>query len=113
MVQMTASSINIGPSTTISSLTDIMRENNNKVSESLKKVDQHVDQLEEDIEFFNKERIEQQLKIDSLVTKICVQETVINNLKSEIDALKSYTGWLERNINELRDKIDLIKITGD
>lgn len=81
------------------------------IKESVEKLDQHIDHLEEDIEFFNEHRIQQEEEIDKLRTKLdatetrlAEQETNITFLKSREIFFTSYTSYLEGRIAALEDK---------
>lgn len=68
----------------------------------MEKVDEHVDKLEEDIEFLNEERLNHKNLIDSLFGTIHDYHTEIDTLKKELEDMKSYTKWLENKIHDLR-----------
>ena len=78
---------------------------------SIEKLEQHIDQLEEDIEFFNKNRLQQEEEIDKLQTKLAAAETRLAEREADITFLKTreifftdYTNYLEGRIAALEDK---------
>lgn len=82
-----------------------------KVKTSIEKLERHIDQLEEDIEFFNKNRIQQKEEIDKLQTKLDAAETKLAGQEADIIFLKTreifftdYTNYLEGRIAALEDK---------
>lgn len=83
-----------------------------KMKEYTEKVDRHVDQLEEDIDYFNKELEQQQEQIVSLEEKDTTnlninmeQNRKIKTLEDEVEFLKNYSSYLEGRIMALEGKI--------
>lgn len=62
-----------------------------KAKQYFDKVDEHVDELEKDITFLNEKREEQENKIKYLMDTIAAAA-------KEIEALKSYCGYLENKL---------------
>ena len=84
-----------------------------KVKASIEKLEQHIDQLEEDIEFFNKNRIQQEEEITRLRTKLDAAETRLAEKDTDIKFLKTrevfftdYINYLEGRIAALEDKFN-------
>lgn len=69
----------------------------NKYEEYSQKIDKHVDQLEEDIDFFNRKREEMECTITSLINRI-------NELEKNTDDLKTYISWLEHRVDEWEER---------
>ncbi len=76
-----------------------------KMKEYCDKVDQHVDKLEEDIEFFNTKREEQEQVIAVLRINNTEYNRRIEELEKEKMNLESYAHWLESRIDALEGKI--------
>lgn len=81
-----------------------------KIRDYEEKLDKHVDELEEDIEFLDNMRIEQADTIADLNNrlryandKLNTQETLINNLRIEVDQFKGIIRWLEANVTNLME----------
>lgn len=112
-----ASVASSGPANTISSLTDILRENNHRVESAMAKVDEHVDQLEEDIDYFNR-KLEQQDEKNQGYEKSINENFIINieqdkkikALEDTVQFLKDYTNYLEGRIMSLEDKLNDKKV---
>ena len=99
------------PATTITSSIHLITEE--KIKEYTDKVDQHVDQLEEDIQFFNEKREEDEKKIDDLIGQLAnanfrlgEKDTQIKNLEHEVSNLKGLVGWLEDTILKIQEKME-------
>ena len=82
-----------------------------KIKASVEKLERHIDQLEEDIEFFNKNRIQQEeeitrlrTKLDAAETRLSEQDTIITFLKTREIFFTDYTNYLEGRIAALEDK---------
>ena len=91
----------IGPS----SISFVQRDTEEKTKEYCDKVDQHVDKLEEDIEFLNEKRKSNEELIDQLIYQNSEMDTKIKTLESSVTFLKNYTSHLEALINMLQDKV--------
>lgn len=76
------------------------------IQQALEHIDKHVDELEGDIDFFNKEREKQAKTIQELINANINQDKIINKLQADLDAQKLYTNWLESKIKELGEKIN-------
>lgn len=68
------------------------------------KVEQHIDQLEEDIQFFNDKREESENLIKFLHNSMASANAKITELEKEITGLKGYTSWLESELMEMKNK---------
>ena len=82
------------------------------VKEYTEKVDKHVDELEEDIDYFNQKLEQQQEQVVSLEEKNTInlnmnieQDKKIKALEDKIDLLENYTNYLEGRVMALEDKI--------
>lgn len=75
-----------------------------EIKRATQKVDEHVDQLEVDIEFLNEERKKQEETIKMLTSKLLDAVNEITNLKEEINNLKGYTDYLDGRIENLKNK---------
>lgn len=75
-----------------------------EIKKATQKVDEHVDQLEVDIEFLNEERKKQEETIKMLTSKLLDAVNEITNLKEEINNLKGYADYLDRQIENLKNK---------
>lgn len=75
-----------------------------EIKRETQKVDEHVDQLEVDIEFLNEERKKQEEIITMLTSKLLDATNEITNLKEEINNLKGYADYLDRQIENLKNK---------
>ena len=69
------------------------------------KVDQHVDKLEEDIEFLNEKRLSHDELLEILVNANIERDNKIKALESSVAYLKTYTSHLETVIHMLEDKL--------
>lgn len=112
-----ASVASSGPANTISSLTDILQETNRKVESAMAKIDEHVDQLEEDIDYFNRKLEQQDEKnqgyeksIDENFIINIEQDKKIKALEDTVQFLKDYTNYLEGRIMSLEDKLNDKKV---
>ena len=112
-----AAAASCGPSSTISSLTEILQETNRRVDAAMAKVDEHVDQLEEDIDYFNRKLEQQQEHLIALEEKNTTnlnmnieQDKKIKVLEDKIDFLENYTNYLEGRIMSLEDKLNDKKV---
>ena len=76
-----------------------------KMREYCDKVDQHVDKLEEDIEFLNEKRKLNEEHIENLINQNLQKDTRIKVLEDTVTFLKGYTDHLEILIHALEDKI--------
>lgn len=77
-----------------------------KIKEYCDKVDQHVDKLEEDIEFLNNKRQMNEEHIVRLINQNIQKDTKIKELEDSITFLKGYTSHLEGLIHVLEEKIN-------
>lgn len=59
-----------------------------KSKEIIEKLEKHIDELEEDIEFFNKQREETQEKLNEILNENASLSSVISTLTVEINDLK-------------------------
>lgn len=72
-----------------------------KMKEYCDKVDQHVDKLEEDIEFLNDHRLSNEEQIEFLVQQNIEKDTKIKELISELQDIKGYANYLANRIDLL------------
>ena len=79
-----------------------------KIKDYEEKLDKHVDELEEDIEFLDNMRVTQSDQIADLQAnlrdanaRLNSQEALINNLRNEVDQFKGIIRWLEANVTNL------------
>lgn len=70
------------------------------------KVDQHVDKLEEDIEFLNDKRKSNEGNLEQLINQNIEQDAEIKNLINEIKDLQGYINYLVDRISMLEGKIN-------
>lgn len=70
------------------------------------KVDQHVDKLEEDIEFLNEKRKLNEGHLERLINQNIEQDAAIKDLTNEIKDLRGYINYLVDRITVLEDKIN-------
>ena len=75
-----------------------------KMKEYCDKVDQHVDKLEEDIEFLNDKRISHDQLIDTLIHVNIEKDNKIKDLTNAIETLKGYVNYIENRLNLLEEK---------
>lgn len=86
-------------------------------TEEMEKVDRHVDQLEEDIEYFN-QTLEQQKdlikrvenKAESNLNMNIEQDKKIKSLEDAITNLNAHISWLEQRCNELEGQLSDKKV---
>lgn len=91
----------IGPSSI-----SIVHENTEEtVKKYCDKVDQHVDKLEEDIEFLNEKRLSHGDLLEILVNANIEKDNKIKALEGSVTYLKNYTSHLEALIHLLEDKV--------
>ena len=76
-----------------------------KMKEYCDKVDQHVDKLEEDIEFFNNKRLTIEEHVEYLINQNIQKDTKIKELEDTITNLKSFINFLDNKINDLEAKV--------
>ena len=83
-----------------------------KIKEYTEKVDKHVDELEEDIDYFNRTLEQQDAKVKSHENCIndnytinAEQDKKIKALEDKIDLLENYTNYLDGRVMALEDKI--------
>lgn len=76
-----------------------------KMKEYCDKVDQHVDALEEDIEFLNEKRKSNEERIEQLINQNTEQDTTIKELTARIGDLQGYINYLVDRINILEEKM--------
>lgn len=74
-----------------------------KFKEYTEKVDRHVDQLEEDIEFLNNEREQLKLDIARLEHGLYLANEQIKSLEADREFLKGFTNYLEDRISKLEE----------
>lgn len=91
----------VGPT----SVSFIYKDTEEKMKEYCDKVDQHVDELEEDIEFLNTKREEQEQVIAAMQVNNTDYNKRIEELEKEKMNLESYVHWLETRIEILEGKI--------
>lgn len=91
----------VGPA----SVSFIYKDTEEKMREYCDKVDRHVDELEEDIEFLNTKREEQEQVIAALLVNDTEYNKRIEELEKEKMHLESYVNWLETRIGALEEKI--------
>ena len=60
-----------------------------KSKEMIEKLEKHIDELEEDIEFFNKQREETQEKLNEILNENAALSSVISTLTVEMNDLKA------------------------
>lgn len=77
-----------------------------KVKEYCDKVDQHVDELEEDIEFLNEKRKSNEERLEQLINQNIEQDTTIKELTARIGDLQGYINYLVDRISVLEGKIN-------
>jgi len=77
-----------------------------KISEYTEKVDKHVDQLEEDIEFLNNEREDQSQAIVDLINDNVEKERRISNLELKVNHLESLLSETINKLTELEVKVN-------
>lgn len=77
-----------------------------KMKEYCDKVDQHVDKLEEDIEFLNNQRISHDQLIETLVHANIEKDNKIKNLTDTIESLKGYVNYIVDRLDLLEEKIN-------
>ena len=75
-----------------------------EIKRATQKVDEHIDQLEVDIEFLNDKRKAQEETIKMLTSKLLDAIDEITNLKEEVNNLKGYADYLDGQIESLRNK---------
>ena len=90
----------VGP-TTISFAYENTQE---KMKEYCDKVDQHVDKLEEDIEFLNNQRISHDQLIETLIHANIEKENKIKDLTDAIESLKGYVNYIVDRLDLLEEK---------
>ena len=76
-----------------------------KVKEYCDKVDQHVDELEEDIEFLNEKRRSNEERLEQLINQNSEKDTAIKELTAEVNDLRGYVNYLVDRISILEGKI--------
>lgn len=76
-----------------------------KVKEYCDKVDKHVDELEEDIEFLNEKRQSNEERLEQLINQNIWQDTTIKELTARIGDLQGYINYLVDRISILEEKI--------
>ena len=91
----------VGPA----SVSFIYKDTEEKMREYCDKVDRHVDELEEDIEFLNTKREEQEQVVAALRINDTQYNKRIEELEKEKMNLESYVNWLESRIEALEGKI--------
>lgn len=77
-----------------------------KMKEYCDKVDQHVDKLEEDIEFLNERRTANEAQIEFLVQQNIEKDTKIKELTLELHDIKGYANYLVSRIDLLEAQIN-------
>lgn len=75
-----------------------------KMREYCDKVDQHVDKLEEDIEFLNNQRISHDQLIETLVHANIEKDNKIKDLTDAIESLKGYVKYIIDRLDLLEEK---------
>ena len=76
-----------------------------KVKEYCDKVDQHVDELEEDIEIINEKRRSNEERLEQLINQNSEKDTAIKELTAEVNDLRGYVNYLVDRISILEGKI--------
>lgn len=74
------------------------------VKEYCDKVDQHVDKLEEDIDFLNNQRISHDQLIETLVHANIEKDNKIKDLTDAIESLKGYVNYIVGRLDLLEEK---------
>lgn len=81
-----------------------------KIKDYEEKLDKHVDELEEDINFLDNMRIAQsdqivdlQVQLRDADARLNTQEALINNLRDEVNQFKGIIRWLEANVTNLQE----------
>ena len=94
-------------SSSTTAYTDII---DDKIKDYEERLDKHVDELEEDIEFLDQRRIEHVDQIAELYAqlrdanaRLNTQEALINNLRDEVNQFKGIIRWLEANVTNLQE----------
>lgn len=82
-----------------------------KMKEYTEKVDKHVDQLEEDIEFLNNERESLKYVVKRIDADLDTATYRINALEDENTKLKAHIDYLERKIYELEAKFNGLRLS--
>lgn len=77
-----------------------------RIREYEEKLDKHVEQLEEDIQFFNDSRERQEQAIKELIIANVEKDKKIKILEDKIIYLDGFTGYLENKITVLEDKFN-------
>ena len=77
--------------------------------EDLEKIDKHIDELEQDIDFFDEERKKQEADLIASKARITKLEDKVNYLMSENDTLNSRIIHEEENQRELQKEIDNLR----
>ena len=77
-----------------------------KMKEYCDKVDQHVDKLEEDIEFLNNQRISHDQVIESLIHANIEKDNKIKDLTDNIESLKGYVSYIVDRLDLLEEKLN-------
>ena len=74
------------------------------------KLEKHVDELEEDIEFFNTQLKAQEVKVDAIEAKQCLQEmkfkSEITSLELKINALEATIAYLKTQLEQKIEEIE-------
>ena len=76
------------------------------IKEATEKVDKHVDQLEEDIEFFNKEREEHAKAIAHLLNDSLKKDKDIADLQMKVNGLETILIDMRNLLKELEEKVN-------
>ena len=90
----------IGPT----SISFVHEDTKEKMKEYCDKVDQHVDKLEEDIEFLNNQRISHDQVIESLIHANIEKDNKIKDLTDTIESLKGYVSYIADRLDLLEEK---------
>lgn len=76
------------------------------IKEATEKVDKHVDQLEEDIDFLNRERIANETRIKQLISENINKTKQIEDLEKKINAIQAITSTMASMLEELENKVN-------
>lgn len=76
------------------------------IKEATEKVDKHVDQLEEDIDFLSQEREAHETLIKQLITENINKTKQIEDLEKKINAIQAMTSAFASMLEELENKVN-------
>lgn len=80
--------------------------NTDEYKKTLEKVDEHIDQLEGDIQFLNDKREAQEKIIANLLARLEEAESKIIDLTDLLDTTKSYAEWVETRLQQVEKRND-------